>query len=583
MGGASLASLDRRLATSRRLAASTERVAEPACSAARFRNFGTAGGSDKPDEKDIYAGFGTAWDTQVMFTKLMQRMAKTYTFKDGATSANDQNFNPYIPAGYTYLAQFAAHDIVRNSALQAGLTSKETDHTNLRERSLLLDALYGGGPTFSELLYELPLAGEGFRSMLRTSPIARPPGEPTPGKCPYAFRDIPRFQQSDMSDGDRVPTGRPDVLVPDQRNDDNANIAQVTALFHHLHNAVVTALRALPDMPVYLEGAPKGLDLFENARLVTSFVYRSVIRDDLLGHLLIGPVWERYVANGFKPLADVSSDGIPLEFSHSAYRLGHAMVRMSYRFNDADPEHQPVGIREVLANRSSVSPWNFPVAVKWIVDWSKLFEMGDAKHQPSRRIGPSFNEILLEEAIFPNPTVKASAGGPNADAEPDPFCAGLLLRDLTRGTVGGLLTLDGILKTIPNDIRLSSPLLANPAQRVQVLRDWLEASDVDFSEPELVELSTNPPLMLWLLFEAADEANGCHLGTLGSIIVGDVFVARLAASHNQIESDPRTPPLLQLLFPGKSPSTMPELIRFIAKVLGLDNVEPLFVSNMPTT
>ncbi|MER9410697.1 peroxidase family protein [Mesorhizobium sp. M0589] len=561
-----------------------------------FRNFGMTIG-DAPDIKDVYVGLGKAWDTQVMFAKLMRRMNEVYTFKDGVTSHSDANVNKNIPAGYTYLGQFAAHDIIRNSALLTDLAAAETNRKNMRENSLLLDALYGDGPAFSGSLYQLSHPGEFFRTMLRTGSISTPPASPEPalgaaGKCPFAYRDIPRFQQSDLSENTPVDSGRPDILIPEQRNDDNAIVAQVTALFHHLHNAVVTALRALPDMPTYGDPAPRGRQLFTNARWVTSFLYRRIIRDDLLNKLVIGAVWDQYVANGYKPLADApNSDGIPLEFSHAAYRLGHAMVRTNYTFNDDEPEHpdhQPQGIGDILKTSSAERPHKFPLDLRWIADWSKFFRIaGTNRLQFSRRIGPCFNEKLLTADLFPNSPVGTGPGGEVLDGDdddetkfPNNFCSGLLFSDLIRGTVGGLLTLDRILKILPTDVRGSSLLLADDARRAQVLRDWLTASRINFSEPELVELSTNPPLIFWLLFEAAYEADGCSLGTLGSIIVGDVFLARLAATAGEIDLDRRIEGnLLQLLFPTGLPSDMADLIRFTARTLGLENADPSFASN----
>lgn len=566
------------------LAAAPAALAEaPEAVPTRFRNFARAGHADPAE---TYSGLGDAWATQTMFARLARRLAKPYVFKDGVSSDKATNFNPKIPAGYTYLAQFAAHDVIRNSALSASLSSAEQERRNLRERPLLLDALYGAGPVFSEFLYELPKRGDGYRTMLRTGSIGkRPASAPPPpaGACPFPHRDIPRFQQSDLSDG--VKSGRPDVLVPDQRNDDNAMVAQVTALFHHVHNAVVTALRALPDMPLSDRTGPRGLHLFENARRVTTALYRDIVRNDLLGKLLLPSVLQRYDASGFKPLADVDAAGIPLEFSHAAFRLGHSMVRLSYVFNDEHPEGE--GVRDVIRTTSARRPYKLPPATNWIADWSKFFKIGNSEPQPSRRIGPCFNDVMISNGDFANQLVGPD-GTPLLDpaqmsAEdraklPNTNYSGLLLRDLVRGTVGGLLKLQALIDALPPPIRDGAPLLADPDRRAAALRSWLSGTDVAFTETELDHLSGNPPLILWLLFEAAEDANGCSLGTLGSVLVGDVFAAGLSASADEIESDPATNALLQLLFPGAAPRTMPDLVAFTAKVLGLEKATPSFVT-----
>jgi hypothetical protein len=124
-------------------------------------------------------------------------------------------------------------------------------------------------------------------------------------------------------------------------------------------------------------------------------------------------------------------------------------------------------------------------------------------------------------------------------------------------------------------------LLGDPAG---ALRPWLDDASIGFSADELKELSTNPPLILWLLFEAAQEAKGCSFGTLGSVIVGDVFAAQLAVSSHEVEADTKTQTLLGQLFPEGVPNTMPGLIHFTAKVLKLEDVVPTFASsNTPTS
>lgn len=559
-------------------AAAAAAVAPGVTPGAGFRNFGMDGLAPR---EAVYSGIvDKPWDTQVMFAKLMRRMAMPHDFG----TADDSN--PAIPAGYTYLAQFAAHDIIRNTTLQANLAGPENGRRNMRQRSLMLDALYGDGPVFSESLYELPRPGEHFRTMLRTGSIARLSSLPAElaGRCPHLQRDIPRFHQADLSDGGRTRIGRPDVLVPDQRNDDNAVVAQMTALLHHLHNAVAEALRALPAMPLFDPHMPLGFNLFENARRVTTALYRGVLRRDLLNRLLIEHVRDRYEATGFQPIADPRSHGIPLEFSHAAYRLGHAMVRKVYRFNRNSP---PKGIRDTLDNRSSSRPHKFPLLMDWIADWSSFFELGYGEVQFSRRIGPSFNSVLLEHSEFPSILIGSGPGGatrPGDEAHlPDPMRSGLLLRDLVRGVAGGLLTLEEMLGRVPAEILEASPLLGSPAD---ALKNWLDDPSIGFTPAELDHLSSNPPLILWLLFEAAHEAKGLSLGTLGSVIVGDVFAAQLAASSGEIETDSRTRTLLRKLFPKGTPDTMPGLIRFTAKILELESVVPIFADrpdNRPTS
>lgn len=537
---------------------------DPAAEA--FRNFGYPGLA--PADK-TYRGLDAPEATQTMFGKLMLRMAETYQYADGATSDHGRNDNPRIPAGYTYLAQFAAHDIISNTSALDDLAAPEVGRANRRRRPLHLDVLYGEGPVLGSPVYEMARPGEGYRTTLRTGPVDRSDfTDIPPGKTFHAFRDIPRFQQSDLSDG--AHEGRPDALIPDLRNDDNAMVAQITALFHHVHNAVVADLRKLgAEMPTFKREGPKGLILFQNARRVVTTLYRRILRHDLLRRLLADPVRKAYERKGFWPLVDVRGSALPLEFTHAAFRLGHAMVRLGYKFN-ADSETQ--GIRDALRNTSAARPRKFPVSRIWVADWSRFFDIRtEPPPQASRRIGPSYNSILLEEALFPNELVPGSAQGPSK------WHAGLLFSDLIRGTVGGLLSVPALIDQM-RGAGLDGGVLPDPDGMKAHLRHWLETGQQQFDPQERDHLSANPPLLLWLLIEAATQTDGLSLGTMGSVIVGDVFASCLAASEAEYEGHAETEVLMNLLFPGGPPSDMPALILYAARALALDNAVPTFAS-----
>ncbi|ANN57060.1 hypothetical protein A9174_09970 [Mesorhizobium loti NZP2037] len=546
----------------------------------QFRNFGNVAGAD---EAKLYHGLETPWATQCLFAKLLRRMS-------AASAGGGNKTNERIPAGYTYLAQFAAHDIIRNSSLSPLLAAHEAERRNEREEALLLDVLYGGGPFSDPGLYVVAKPGEVVRSLMRTGPMAPPSPNAMAmpaGACPFAIRDLPRFQQADLSDG--FESGRTDVLVADQRSDDNANIAQMTALFLHLHNAVAGALSSsgIPKKDVEL---PAGAYLFDRTRRVTTAIYRNVLQNDLLPRLIAKPIWDLYNENGFRPLVDMPQ-GVPIEFSHAAYRLGHSMVRLSYVFNDQHPEGE--GLENVLLNRSSSRPHRFPVSEHWIADWSHFFQIAGSTPQFSRRIGPTVNEVLLSAYSMPilcvgpdsKPLDPATAGllsEADRAALPDPNASGLLFSDLVRGTIGGLLRLDALIEQLPQAALATAPLLGDAGKRDQAIRSWLQGSTVAFTAAEATELAENPPLLFWLLLEAAIEQDGLCFGTTGSVIVGDVFMARFAASRAMIEDDPITQDLVARLFPTGIPRTMADLILFVASALNLGDAWPRFITP-PTT
>ena len=77
-----------------------------------------------------------------------------------------------------------------------------------------------------------------------------------------------------------------------------------------------------------------------------------------------------------------------------------------------------------------------------------------------------------------------------------------------------------------------SRLLADRAYRVSQLRDWLAAEPAygALTADDIETLSNDPPLPFFILFEAMQQpqAEGLHLGPLGSIIVSEVIFGALA-------------------------------------------------------
>ncbi len=167
-------------------------------------------------------------------------------------------------------------------------------------------------------------------------------------------------------------------------------------------------------------------------------------------------------------------------------------------------------------------------------------------------------------------------------ALPDPNASGLLFSDLVRGAIGGLLRLDALIAQLPPAALAASPLLGDAEKRHQAVLSWLQGATVAFTAAESADLAENPPLLFWLLLEAAIEQDGLCFGTIGSVIVGDVFMARFAASRAMIEDDPITQDLAASLFPTGMPQTMADLILFVASALNLGDAWPRFITP-PTT
>src|SRR5579884_1112614 len=122
--------------------------------------------------------------------------------------------NPRIPAGFTILGQFVAHDITADRSLLLH-HARLNELRNFRTPRLDLESLYSAGPTGSPYLYDL---NDADKFLLGINDMGR-------------MRDLPRNRQ-----------GR--ALLGDPRDDVHLIISQLHLAFLKFHNAVVDSLRA---------------------------------------------------------------------------------------------------------------------------------------------------------------------------------------------------------------------------------------------------------------------------------------------------------------------------------------------------
>lgn len=294
--------------------------------------------------------------------------------------------NPNIPSGYTYLAQFVAHDLVQSSTPLSLANDMRGTTLNMRRSGLKLDTLYGAGPVSCPFAYALDDGADRSRTKLRLGRIQRD-DRTTDAKCP--FRDIPRAAAENQTGIDRGIPGRlalTDALLVDPRNDDHAILSQMTTLFALLHNGLV-------DLVTRAEG-PRRNSVSQElahrrylcARGATTLIYRNVVRHDLMRRLLHPEVYRAYAPEHAAFIDEVLQGPsgmrldealrqqewrVPLEFSHGAFRFGHALVRNQYRINDIATNE----LAENLEKTSLTDPINMPLNESWIVQWSQFFEI----------------------------------------------------------------------------------------------------------------------------------------------------------------------------------------------------------------
>ncbi|MFL5112352.1 MAG: peroxidase family protein [Microvirga sp.] len=332
-------------------------------------------------ESEIYRGLGPSPEQRRATRHMMRELAVHMKLCQwpGAKHSLD---NPEIPAGYTYLAQLAAHDIVSNTAPLPRLDDPPTFFArDYRIDRLTLETIYGAGPAMTPL----PFAIDGGdvkkqRHDLRLGHV--PKAEPVGNKIglpmmDQAARDIARIACPYLNDAPG--RGVPDALIADPRNDDHLIISQLTALFHQLHNIIYAKLSDAQAGP---SSDFQNYRQFLEARKIAALAYRSVIINDLLKLLLEPEVYKYYSSSATKypeDFLDPTNDGrVPVEFSHAAYRFGHVMARFSYALTPKQmngpiyPKQKKLA--EVLDRSSSRAPEMLPVACNWLVDWSYFFK-----------------------------------------------------------------------------------------------------------------------------------------------------------------------------------------------------------------
>ncbi len=455
----------------------------------------------------------------------------------GAPSAE----NSSIPAGYTYLGQFAAHDLTANSEMEIGHFSG-AEPANLRNRALKLDALYGAGPAISAPCYQYA------RGFGQTSPRLRLDrvGKETDGPR----RDIGRLVEREGCGH----AGR--ALVADARSDDNAVIAQLTALFSHAHNAIVDRIAGH-------HGQESPTELFRLARLAMQDLWRGVLAHDYLSRILHPETHAWYVDAGRRPrFVSVRPAGSPAtrEFAHAAFRMGHAMVRPTYRFNTRSDAHP---IQRVVTRTSRGEPHETPLDRKWIAEWSRFFAIagheGPGRPQASMRIAPGYASAFNDSFRHPTRTHPES----------------LAQIDLLRAAVGGVRSLGGLrdgLVAAPKSYPGLEAMRDRAAHRAMV-RAWLDTPPPPsgyggvfpppMPGPVAESLVDDTPLGLFVLIEAATLAAGSHLGPLGSMIVAETFFQAMHDMPRSAEDRADTATALAAAFPDGMPRTMPELVLWV--------------------
>lgn len=255
--------------------------------------------------------------------------------------------NPMIPAGYTILGQFVAHDITADRSLLHHHTNLD-EIRNIRTPMLDLECLYSAGPTGNPYLFD---ADDTDKFLLGVNDQ----GEP---------HDVPRNQQGV-------------ALVGDPRNDVHQPISQLHLALLKFHNVVVDHLRD--------EGVADA-DVFTEAQRLVRWHYQWIVLHEFLPLTVGDELVEDILQHGPRYYRWEKRPFIPVEFADAAYRFAHSQVRTTYRLN----EHTSGSIFPECAGAC-------PVASAHAIDWRYFFALDPAQPpQPSKKIDTQLAHALID-------------------------------------------------------------------------------------------------------------------------------------------------------------------------------------------
>ena len=393
-------------------------------------------------------------------------------------NVNNRN-NETHTAGVTFLGQFLDHDMTFDTSSRLGRPTNPRRTLNARRPFFDLDSVYGDGPSGSPALYE-PLD----RAKLRVENGG-------------IYEDLPRDA-----------AGR--AIIADPRNDENVVIAGLQAAMLLAHNATVDAVRL----------AEPGIDTeeaFAEARRLLTWHYQWIVLHEFLPQIVGQPLVDRVLAEGprfYRPRPDDAF--IPVEFQ-LAYRIGHSMVRPSYRANFTGNGGQPFfALVFDPTQEGATDPSDLRGGVRGarrFVGWTTFFRFpgfeGDVR--PNKRI-----DTKLSTPLFDLPIGAIASGAP-----PTSLAERNFLRHLTW--------------SIPSGQAIAA------AMGVPALADTHFAELAEFH----ARFVRATPLWYYVLKEAEVLAQGFRLGPVGARLVAEVFVGLLQSdSDSFLHAEPPFSPSL---------------------------------------
>jgi hypothetical protein len=326
------------------------------------------------------------------------------------------------------------------------------------------------------------------------------------------------------------------AIIGDPRNDENMIISGFQAAMIKFHNNVVdlVAARHRRDEPE---------EIYRRARRIVTWHYQWIIVNEFLPAVIGRDRVSRLLARRQRVFPS-PVPFIPVEFQGAAYRMGHSMVRPSYRANfngirgndPAAPGAPFFGMIFDPAGGGQADPVDlrgFTRAPRRFIGWQTFFKFDAASFRPNKRLDTTISTALFD---LPLATI------PGTEAAPTSLPQRNLLRHVTWG--------------IPSGQAIAAELGVAPLTRR------------DLRDVEPLGLADSTPLWFYILREAQRQHDGLQLGEVGADIVGRVFIGMLQLDRDSyLSEDPRWRPTL----PDRSGNvtgqfTIPDLLTFAGVV-----------------
>jgi hypothetical protein len=435
----------------------------------------------------------------------------------GPQAEDDPEENQTIPAAYTYLGQFADHDITFDpiSHLRETLSLAQLNAlVDFRTPRFDLDNLYGRGPDDQPYMY----TEDGVRLL---------PGEPMPGHPfdPGAVQ-LPRG-----------PGGR--ALIGDPRDDENRIVAQLHAIFLRFHNKLADRLGG------------KRSTRFQKVRELVRWHYQWILVNDFLPTILEQQTYKSIFPDPYRPvttipkLRDNDLELMPVEFSVAAYRFGHSMVRPQYRLNATI--ERPIFSTET-GDTADLGGFR-PIPAGWAIDWPFFIDLDHdaasaAAHPDERKPQLSFK-------------IDTSLAHPLGHLPPriakDP--SSLALRNLERGAIFQLPSGQSVTRA------LGMPVIADTDLVIGKATAGSQPKPITEIAPGFAD---NAPLWAYILSEAqvtswqnadprlAKDDIPIKLGPMGGRLVAEVFASLLRGDPTSyLNADHRFVPIKDFTHSGR--------------------------------